>query len=747
MVVSSTPGIIDGSTPGIIIGSTPGIVGSLPTKSSVLTGVTSTLTGSFPSMSGVTTAVISATSSSSRTTITIVPTDASMISLSSGIGPLLSSSLAMTSSSSSEMTPSVSADTAATTTIGIVSETFAPTAAYSDLTTSGVPESLSVNLSLFSSISGFQSSAALISFGTSSPAVLSTVLPSGVSMGTSSQILTTYSTITLGSASLTGVTLLAPRSPTSCFTLPTPAASLDLIAVAVVPQDDYNLNNPMIFAFGDNGTTPRYVSAMARGNPYVLNLSPGNTIKGQLGLQIPGEDALVFDGSGLSLYTGNCSALTQVLVDNFYAQLGSMAGTFSRPASVPVVSKRQSSSSSTFTVEVAVDAYLKTPSFSPNLTFGDSECALQSNNMGSETNNITWTCSYPPTTGGVASCEANVDSWLSDMSAPSTTPGNTTEVLATVSPFLLLSGESILDLFPGSDPALALGFTFMQQAEKAAKQAIGSVGPAACEVIHAFDSDDLVLEDDGPLGTQTLGSYMTAPPPSLAVNLAAIATALIVNVPRRKVNPTDNFLKQIATNFKSILGAFTHWLGGLGSHTTLGIPGLGGIGGFQETTLLRLTDPITAVISTTTLASPSMVPFTPTMTVTHILGDGWFNPSTYIVGPDANTAPRFPAMGSSGFDSKQLSIGTASISLEEYDFPVASSTPTYASSNIVDHLVATLAAMKTVHDGPQTDRHWDMTDDPPLETGTITSGASSNIHGPFIVVTTTLTFLGGGQLE
>lgn len=674
----------------------------------------------------------------------------SAITLSSGLGPLLSSSTSTASRSSSRLYSSTPADTAGSTTIAVISETFAPTAPYSDLTTSGIPESLSVDLSLVSSISALHSSAALINFGTSSPAVLSTVLPAGVSMGSSSQPLTTYASIGLGRASLTGVTLLAPRSPTSCFTLPTPANSLAMIAVAVVPENDYDLSNPMIFAFGDNGTTPQYVSAMASGNPYVLDLSPGNAVKGQLGLQIPGEDALVFDGTGMSLYTGGCSALTQVLVDNFYAQLGAMAGRSSRAFTAPVVGKRQTTSSSAFTVEVAVDAYLRTPQFSPNLTFGDSKCTFELNKMGSTTNNITWSCTYPPTTGGAASCESNLNAWLSDMTAPSTTPVNTTEVLETIGPFLALAGNSILDLFPGSDSALALGFTFMQQAEMAAKQALGHVVPAACEVLHAFDSDDLVVEDGGPLGTQTLGSYMTAPPPSLAINLAASVTAAMVSLPRRKVNPTDNFLVQVATNFNSIFGAFTQWLGGLGSHTTLGVPGLGvpGLGGtgrFQETGSLLLTNPISTMTSTTTLATPSVVHVMPTVTVTHVLGDGWFSPSTYIVGLDTSTHSQFPAIASPGADTKTLSTDTSTISPEKHDFLSSSSSAAYVPSNIVDHVAAQLAEMEIGDESLKSDQRDNLPDALTREPGTITTGVALGYEGHVVVVTTTLTFLEGGQ--
>lgn len=584
-------------------------------------------------------------------------------------------------------------------------------------------------------------------------------------MGTSSKTVTTHATITLSEASLTGVTLLAPRSPTSCFTLPVPAASLDLIAVAVVPEHNYDLSNPILLAFGDNGTTPHYMSAMARGNPYVLDLSPNNDVTGQLGLQIPGEDALVFDGSGMSLYTGNCSTLTQVLVDNFYSQLGSMAGRSSRDVTVPKAKKRQSAASSTFTVEVALDTYLDTPEFSPNLTFGDSKCTIQLNKMGSETYNITWSCTYPPPMGPVATCEESLDSWLSEMTAPSNTPKNTTEVLATISPFLALAGDSILDLFPGSDPALALGFTFMRQAEKAAKQAVDHVGPAACEVMHAFDSDDLVIEDSGPLGTQTLGSYMTAPPPSLTINLAAAATATIADLPRRKVNPKDNFLKQIATEFKSLLGAFTHWLGGLGgwgheaattSTPSLGAPDPGfpglvgmGSGGLEETGTLPLANPIVTITPTSTLDASSVVHvILPTVTVTHVLGNGWFTPSTYAVGPGTSAIPQVSVHGGAEAVTAPSITSTAPFTIEEYHFLGSSSTATYAPLHIVDHVVGQLASMEMGDANVQADREdADTLDTPSLETGTTTTGAALGYEGYVVVVTTTVTFFGSKPPE
>lgn len=568
-------------------------------------------------------------------------------------------------------------------------------------------------------------------------------------MGTSSVVLTTYSTIALSSVTLTGVTLIAPRSPTSCFTLPTPAVSMDLIAVAVVPSGDYDLSNPIIFGLGDNGTIPQYVSAMAAGNPYILNLSPNNPVTGQLGLQIPGDATLVFDGSGMSLYTGNCSTLTQVLVNNFYKQLGALPATRGRLA------KRQALSTSSFTVNIAVDSYLNTAAFKPNLTFGNSPCTFGAANPSSSLVNITWTCVYPPPDGGTAECAAGLKSWMDDMSVPSTTPKNTTQVLATLGPFLSLAGDSIIELFPGSDPALGLGFTFMRQVESAAAKAVGSVGSSACEVLHAFDSDDLVLEDSGPLGTQTLGSFMTAPPPSVAVNLAATATQAIVALPPRKANPTDNFLKQIATDFKSIFGAFTQWLGGLphwhaptptipsipGLPSIGGIPGLGGapgIPGFEETGTITPS----ATLSTSSAARAQI----PTVTVTHVLGDGWFNPSTYVVGRDTSLVPKFPAVATPIEEINSVSTGTMYLSLEEYvDFATQSSAPTFASSNNVDHILAQLASMGAENAGIEAGHRWDMPNGPSPLTGATTTGASLGYDGHIVVVTTTVTLMSDGQ--
>lgn len=516
-----------------------------------------------------------------------------------------------------------------------------------------------------------------------------------------------------------------------------------MFAVAVVPVGDYDLSNPMIFAFGNDGTTPQYVSAMASGDPYVLDLSPNSPIAGQLGLQIPGDEALVFDGEGLHLYAGNCSSLTDVLVENFFGQLGSMGGPVSRRATTSQYQKRQSLASSPFTVEVAVDTYLNTKSFRPTLTFGDSQCTFQTTTKGPKSHNMTWSCMYPPPVGGVASCEASLGSWLDDMTLPSAKPKDTTQVLAALGPFLSLAGDSILELFPGSDPALGLGFTFMRQVEAGVKQAVGSVGGSACEVLHAFDSDDLVLADSGPLGTKTIGSYMTAPPPSLAVNLAASATAAITGLPRRKANPTDNFLKQIATDFKSVLGAFTHWLGGLPHlpHWTLGLEETG-----SPPSGMSLTPPTITITSTATLATPSVVHVQmPTVTVTHIMGDGWYSPSTYAITAGTSTVPQLPALSTpDDLGTESASTHLAWISLKEYMSLVSSSsTPTYVSDSMIAHVVSQLAAMELPDAaGVQPGHRWDLPDPPPgqanSETGTTTTGASLGFGGHIVVVTTTL---------
>jgi hypothetical protein len=454
---------------------------------------------------------------------------------------------------------------------------------------------------------------------------------------------------------------------------------MDLVALAVTPQDAVDLENPMFLSFGENATTPQYIGAFASGESYILDLSPNNPISGQLGLQIPGDNALVFEGSGMSLYKDNCSLLSEVLIDNFYSQAAVSGGAPERAADVRVEPRQDGFNSSTFTVDISFDNYLNTADFNPSLIFGNSLCTVLSSTSSKNTENITWSCTYPPPEGGAAACAAGLSTWLNDIKSPSATPENTTEVLATLSPLLALAGDSLAQLFPGADLALGLGFTFMRQVEDALKEAVGDVGAAACDVMHAFDSDDLVIEDNGPLGTKTLGSFITEPPPSLAINLAASATASIVELPRRKANPTDNFLLQIATAFESLFAPFNSWLHGL---PTLGIFGI------EETGMVHILmpttdDTVTTTTSTMTVASAHTVAYEemPTITVTHFLGDGWFSPSTYMVGPGTTTGFEFPAFavhGSAGARTPQISPAP----------PLSAS-----SANIIDNVASDLAAM------------------------------------------------------
>lgn len=716
--MASSPAVVS-----ILGGSTPAII-----EPSLWT---STLTGTFPgpgALSSAASAPISLSIISSGlptnplAETSAVPTVASAVSLSDGLGPLLSSSVTKSLISSS-VALSVSVDTDES--IEVISSTIAPTAAPSALTTSGIPEALPTNFSLDSSEMALGSSAALISFGTSSPAVISSVLPSGVSLGTSSQILTTYSAIALSSLTLTGVTVLVPRSPTSCYSLPTAPASMDLVAVAVTPQDTVDLSNPMFLSFGENATNPQYIGAFASGESYILDLSPDNPITGQLGLQMPGDNALVFEGSGMSLYKENCSLLSEVLIDNFYSQAGAIGGGAAKRATdMRVEAKQDALNSSTFTVDISMDSYLNTPDFSPSLIFGNSLCTVVSSSAGKKTDNITWSCLYPPPEGGAATCAARLSTWLSDINSPSTTPQNTTEVLGTLSPFLALAGDSLTELFPGADPALGLGFTFMRQVEDALKEAVGDVGAAACDVMHGFDSDDLVIEDSGPLGTKTLGSFITEPPPSLAINLAASATASIVELPRRKANPTDNFLLQIATEFMSIFAPFNSWLHGL--------PSLG-IFGIEETGMVHIPMPTTndalTTTLTTTVASPHSVVQNemPTVTVTHVLGEGWFSPSTYVVGPGTTTGLEFPAFAMHGFASDSSS-GFSSSSLTRP-----------SSANIIDNVAADLAAMYG-DAGVRPEWHADWPSQMLAQgESTTTTGAALGYEGSIVLVTTTIT--------
>ena len=181
-----------------------------------------------------------------------------------------------------------------------------------------------------------------------------------------------------------------------------------------------------------------------------------------------------------------------------------------------------------------------------------------------------------------------------------------------------------------------VGLNFMQGVERVAKQAVTAVGNTACQILHAFDQNELIVADNGTLGTHTLGAYVSMPPTSMEINLAYTATASAHNPPARKVNPADRLLKQIASIFP-VVGSL------LGALPAPSFPLLGGALGIPTESLsvsATTTSPLTGTI-TSSVSTPQANAFVgalPTVTVTHVLGEGWFTPSTWMIGASTSLA-------------------------------------------------------------------------------------------------------------
>ncbi|KAK0732400.1 hypothetical protein B0T21DRAFT_195404 [Apiosordaria backusii] len=78
--------------------------------------------------------------------------------------------------------------------------------------------------------------------------------------------------IILPNAILTSVVVEPPASPTSCYSLPTPISSLDVIAFAAnqITTDSSKASDPVFFYVGNNATSPEYVGTLIDGNRVLL---------------------------------------------------------------------------------------------------------------------------------------------------------------------------------------------------------------------------------------------------------------------------------------------------------------------------------------------------------------------------------------------------------------------------------------------------------------------------------------------
>lgn len=185
---------------------------------------------------------------------------------------------------------------------------------------------------------------------------------------------TPYSTsIDLGAAALTGVTVQPVPSPTTCYQLPTPTSAHTPMALPVYQILDTDAMDLVFFYVGDNATVPKYLGSPIAGYTTLLDLSSDASSAGRLAMTFPGNASLVFDKSGVHLFYSGCASVSSLAIDIFWQQVLNITST---PGGIPPARrafKRAATDESNFTVQVQVNK-TATPASPPSVTFGQSPC-------------------------------------------------------------------------------------------------------------------------------------------------------------------------------------------------------------------------------------------------------------------------------------------------------------------------------------------------------------------------------------
>ncbi|KAK3393901.1 hypothetical protein B0H63DRAFT_505707 [Podospora didyma] len=392
--------------------------------------------------------------------------------------------------------------------------------------------------------------------------------------------------ISLPDATLTGITVQPASFPTSCYSLPTPPSSLELIAFAIEQVSSNSSADPetAFFYVGDDGTTPEYVGTVIDGNQCLLDISANASAAGHVALFMAGGESIVFYETGMHHYGAGCDVVSSVVIASFLDQVVSIAETPPCPSesttmAVPSRQRRELShhqtrefSQTNFTIQVKVDADINAVLREPQFAYGPSPCTFLSRDTKGEWTSLTWTCQYPGANSSETACEDSFHGWLRPMSdAGSGAQGQSKrgigdDLRVFLPGFVNKVGSSLSTLIPGLSPALQRGLGWMNTAKEAVLDVAEFGADSLCKVLHMFDEYPILFLDPGLSSAHTIGVYESPPVPTLIETLASHTTP-ITKEPPRQVLPS-------VTDFPSITeGTFalptfsvpTGLVGGLGS--------------------------------------------------------------------------------------------------------------------------------------------------------------------------------------
>ncbi|KAH8887163.1 hypothetical protein GQ53DRAFT_809200 [Thozetella sp. PMI_491] len=400
---------------------------------------------------------------------------------------------------------------------------------------------------------------------------------------TLSSLCTTPTNLVLpGNAVLSGVTVHAASSPSSCYSLPTPTASLDAIPYQNSEQyfSDGESNrgdaqDPVLFYMAENATSPQYVSSTVNGSRILLDLSSEAASCGHIALAFPDGRSLVFNNAGMHLYHNGCSSVSSVSIANFTDQLTSIGALPDTPPCRREIFKRQVQETN-FTVEVRVNTTSDPSAMQPNMTFGQSPCEFLSRVLSTDADICSWSCQVPGEFSKEKQCERSFSSWMNGTSGSSIpSPKNVSDLLDYMTPFLQKAGASIGNVFPVLTPLLNHVVPFLYTTQRAVANAINFGGMAICKLLHQNDEYDLVMLIAGKPNPYTVGAFVTPPDTTISANLVPPTTSP-TREPGRTMHPGQTGFPLISILPSPLLsGLLTSAIPGL---PTAGIPGLPTVG-------------------------------------------------------------------------------------------------------------------------------------------------------------------------
>lgn len=384
--------------------------------------------------------------------------------------------------------------------------------------------------------------------------------------------------IVLPHASLTGITINPPSSPSSCYSLPTPTSALEaagFLSADAASFDPSTQTDPIFFYLGDDATCPQYMATVINASRYLLDLSGAASAAGQVALSVPGGGSIVFDGQGIHVFDPLCRSATSLTVDNFFEQMVSIADT---PAPSPPCQARhvrrddllqgRDASQSDFTVLLQINKTMTGSLATDDLdvTFGASPCTSASTSTNNDSRIQVFTCQYPGAESAQTACQARFNDWLGSGPATgrsSNRPSSAGEIFTYLGPLLNKTGPTLANLIPSLGAKLATGLDWLgNTARQAIDEAVDVGGSAICEAVHALDQNPLVLSDPGGSTTSTIAVFGSPLAPTITQVLGLAERGY--TAPPRLVDPKiTNF--PLVTMFNNLFSN----MGGLFGHDVM----------------------------------------------------------------------------------------------------------------------------------------------------------------------------------